>query len=150
MNTIQKITADKYDYMDLLLIADPSEKAIAKYLGDSDLFVMFEADKPVCVAVVKKVSDNICEIKNIAVTKMRRGYGSEMIDYICDYYKNNYEFMEVGTADTSIGNIRFYERNGFAVTHQIDNFFVDNYDEPIYENGVQCRHMVMLQRSLDE
>ena len=136
--------------MDILLIADPSKSAIERYLDNSDLFVMFEEDKPVCTAAVLEVSKDTCELKNIAVTKMRSGYGSKMIYYICGNYKNKYKFMEVGTADTSTGNIRFYERSGFVVTRQIDNFFADNYDEPIYEDGVQCRHMVMLKKSLDE
>lgn len=150
MNKIEMIIANKYEYIDILLIADPSKQAIDRYLGKSDLFVMFEGADPVCAACVQEVSKDTCELKNVAATKMRRGYGSKMIEYLCRYYKDKYNFMEVGTADTSIGNIQFYERNGFVKTHRIDNFFIDNYDEPIYENEMQCKHMVMLKRNLDK
>ena len=142
------VTTDKYEYIDILLIADPSRKAIECYLEQSDLFVMLEDEEPVGAATVLQISKSTCELKNIAVTKLRRGFGSKTVRFICDYYKDKYKFMLVGTADTSTQNIRFYEANGFAKTHQIDNFFVDNYDETIYENGVQCKHMVMLRKRL--
>jgi len=56
--------------------------------------------------------------------------------------------MEVGTGNSSTQNIKFYEKNGFDITHTIKNFFIDNYDEPIYENGVQCEHMIMMRKQL--
>lgn len=147
MNRIEKITKNKQDFMEILLIADPSKKTIESYLGDSDLFVMYENSAPVCAAAVLKVTDDTCELKNIAATKMRRGYGSSMIDYICDYYKDKYKYMEIGTGSTSIGNIEFYKRKGFEFMHRMDNFFIDNYDEPIFEDGLQCKHMVMFKKS---
>ena len=150
MNRIEMVTTDKYEYIDILLVADPSWKAIDCYLDESDLFVMFEGDVPVCAAAVLQISKSTCELKNIAVTKLRRGYGSKMVGFICEHYKDKYKFMLVGTADTSTHNIRFYEANGFAKTHQIDNFFIDNYDEPIYEDGLQCKHMVMLKKKLGQ
>ena len=148
MNKIDKVTTNKQEYIDILFIADPSRPAIEKYLYKSDLFVMFENERPVCAACVQEVSKDTCELKNIAATKMRRGYGSKMIEYLCSYYKSKYKHMEVGTGNSSVVNIDFYKRNGFDFTHQIDNFFVDNYDEPIYEDGVQCKHMVMLKKRL--
>ena len=148
MINVEKITQNKKDYLGILLIADPSEKAVAKYLDSSDLFVMFEDAEPVCAASVIRVSGDTCELKNIAANKLRRGFGSKMLSYLFDYYKGKYDFMEVGTANSSLGNISFYERNGFTVTHQIDNFFTDNYDEPIFEDGIQCEHMIMLKKRL--
>ena len=37
---------------------------------------------------------------------------------------------------------------GFVRSHNIPNFFTDNYDHPIYECGVQLIDMVYLQRYL--
>lgn len=28
------------------------------------------------------------------------------------------------------------------------NFFVDKYKEPIFENGIKCKHMVVLAKTL--
>lgn len=148
MIDIKKITKGKNDYIDILLIADPSKKAIEKYIGDSDLFVLYDNDEPVCAATVVEVSGDNCELKNIASVKQGRGYGSKMLKFLFEHYKNKYPNMVVGTGNSSIQNIQFYEKNGFKITHQIDNFFVDMYDEPIFENGIQCVHMVRLKKSL--
>ena len=37
---------------------------------------------------------------------------------------------------------------GFVRSHIIPHFFTDNYDHPIYEDGVQLVDMVYLQRRL--
>ena len=44
----------------------------------------------------------------------------------------------------------FYEKCGFVRSHNIPNFFTDNYDHPIYECGVQLIDMVYLQRCSEE
>lgn len=31
--------------------------------------------------------------------------------------------------------LHFYERCGFVKSHVIKNFFIDNYDHPMYEDG---------------
>ena len=148
MIDIRKIDSDKHRYLDILLIADPSEEAIEKYLNDSDVFVMFDDGEPVCAAAVLEISNDTCELKNIAASVLRKGYGSKMLGWLFDYYKGKFAYMEVGTGNSSVGNIKFYERNGFSITHTIENFFIDNYDEPIFEDGVQCKHMVMLKKTL--
>lgn len=148
MIDIKIIIENKQDYIDILLIADPCKHAIARYLDDSDLFVMFDDGKAVCAAAVLKVSHDSCELKNIAASVLRKGYGSKMLKFLFDHYKGKFTYMEVGTGNSSFGNIKFYEKNGFEITHTIENFFIDNYDEPIFEDGVQCKHMVMLKKSL--
>lgn len=148
MVDIKLITEDKQKYIDILLIADPCRQAICKYLEDSDLFVMLHDGKPVCAAAVLRVSQDTCELKNIAASVLRKGYGSKMLEFLFDYYKDMYKYMKVGTGNSSFGNIKFYEQNGFEITRTIENFFVDNYDNPIFEDGVQCKHMVMLKKSL--
>lgn len=61
--------------MDLLLEADPSENMINEYLKDGDLFVLTYENEIVCVAVVTKVDDNTCELKNIATKEEYRNKG---------------------------------------------------------------------------
>ena len=55
--------------------------------------------------------------------------------------------LSVGTGDSPL-TIPFYEKCGFVRSHNIPNFFTDNYDHPIYESGVQLIDMVYLQRCL--
>lgn len=70
-----------------------------------------------------------------------------MIDFIADKYKGKYSVLQVGTGDSPL-TIPFYEKCGFVRSHMIKNFFIDNYDHPIYECGVQLVDMIYLQRTL--
>ena len=42
----------------------------------------------------------------------------------------------------------FYAQLGFAYSHTVKNFFVDNYPEPIFEDGIQCIDMRYLKRRI--
>lgn len=121
--------------MDLLLLADPSERMIDRYLARGDLFALCEEGlKSICV--VTKESDGVYEIKNIATREQdqRRGYASALIRYLFEYYMGSCKTMYVGTGDSPL-TIPFYEHCGFRRSHIQKNFFVDYYEEPIYENG---------------
>ena len=43
--------------------------------------------------------------------------------------------MTVGTGDVP-GTLGFYRNCGFKYSHRIKNFFTDNYDHPIVEDGL--------------
>jgi hypothetical protein len=42
----------------------------------------------------------------------------------------------------------FYEKCEFKRSHVVKNFFTDNYDHPIIEDGKQLVDMIYLKRSL--
>jgi len=75
------------------------------------------------------------------------GYGSKLIQYISEFYRNTYKTMIVGTGNVP-KSLRFYKKNGFHVSHRIDNFFTDNYDHPMFEDGVQLVDMIYLKKEL--
>ena len=56
--------------------------------------------------------------------------------------------MLVGTGDVPRA-LHFYRKNGFEVSHKVENFFIDNYDHPMIEEGVQLIDMVYLKRNLN-
>ena len=99
--------------------------------------------------VITDEGDGILEIKNIAVMPehQRAGYGRALIDFIVCKYKGSYSVLQVGTGDSPL-TIPFYEKCGFVRSHQIANFFTDNYDHPIYECGVQLIDMIYLQKHI--
>ncbi len=68
-------------------------------------------------------------------------------DIICEQYKDRYEVIQVGTGDSPL-TIPFYEKCGFKRHHLIKNFFLDNYDHPIFEEGVQLIDMVYLRKNI--
>ena len=72
---IKKVSCDKKEYLDLLLLADEQESMIDKYLERGELFVLDDNGiKAECV--VTKETDGVYEIKNIAVKpdSQRKGY----------------------------------------------------------------------------
>lgn len=145
---IEKITSDKKQYLDLLLLADESEKMIDKYLEKGDLFALFDDDlKSLCV--VTQEDQDTCELKNIATYEQYqgKGYGRALINYISEYYKDSYKTMLVGTGETP-SILSFYQGSGFERSHVIKNFFTDNYDHIMIEEGVQLVDMVYLKKEL--
>ena len=91
MLQLKKITGNKKIYLDLLLLADPEEKAIDKYINDSEIFSLIENEKVLGQCAVTKIDKYRCEIKN---------------------------------------------------------FFINNYDEEIFDNGIQCIDMIYLEKKI--
>lgn len=135
----------------LLLLADETVKAIDKYIFDSDVYVLKEGNIELAVFCLYQIDESTVELKNIAVSEelQGKGIGSLLIKEIVNISRGGgYTHLIVGTADTGIDQIRFYERNGFVKYDVRKDFFLENYDEPIIENGVQLRDMIMLEMSL--
>lgn len=142
---IEKVTHNKKTYIDLLLLADEQESMIDKYLAHGEMFVLHDNGvKAECV--ITKEADGVYELKNIAVLpdSQRKGYGKKMIDFLFSYY-TDCNTMLVGTGDV-LSTLSFYHKCGFAQSHRIKNFFTDNYDHPIIEDGKQLVDMVYLRR----
>ena len=144
---IELILSDKKQFLPLLLLADPSEEMIDRYLEHGDLYYMKVEEETVCIALVLALDEQRWELKNIATAEAHqgRGYATAMIEYLCTRYAGHFEHMLVGTA--ALGQ-PFYEQRGFAYSHVVKNFFVDNYPEPLIEEGVQHIDMVYLSRKL--
>ena len=145
---IAEVTANKKKYLDLLLLADEQEDMIDRYLDDGSLFVL-DDEGVKCVAVVVALNAEECELKNIATypEHQNKGYGKAMVDYLSGRYLGEFETMYVGTGDVP-KILRFYERCGFRISHRDENFFIDNYDHPMFEDGVQLRDMVYLRKDV--
>ncbi|MDR2915129.1 MAG: GNAT family N-acetyltransferase [Tannerella sp.] len=146
--TISPVSGNKKQFLDLLLLGDEQESMIDRYLEQGDMFALYDGDlKSVCVVVI--IDHSTCELKNIATYEkyQGQGYGSTLINYLFDYYKDKYQTMLVGTGD-SPSILSFYKRCGFELSHRVKNFFTDNYDHPIFEDGVQLVDMVYLKRNL--
>ena len=138
---------------DLLLLADETKDAIEKYIYNSDIYIVLTKDNVnlVGVFVLYKVNDFEIEIKNIAILEVFRGQGigSFLIGKIREIAsKENYKEIIVGTADAGIRQIQFYEKNGFGKYDVKENFFVENYPEPIIENGIILKDMIMLRTQI--
>ena len=125
---IKKVISDKKEFLELLLLADEQESMVAR--------------------VVTREGEGIYEIKNIATVPFfqRQGYGKRLIEFLFEHYQDKCTEMLVGTGDVS-STISFYEHCGFTISHRVENFFTDNYDHPIYEEGKLLTDMVYLKRT---
>jgi GNAT superfamily N-acetyltransferase len=140
---IRKVPDNKRAYIALLLLADEQQSMIDRYLERGEMFVMDDHGvKAECV--VTKETDGVYELKNIAVMPdyQRKGYGKTLIAFLFSYY-TDCNRMLVGTGDVP-SVLRFYKECGFTESHRIENFFTDNYDHPMFENGDQLVDMVYL------
>ena len=145
---IIEIIDNKKVYIELLLLADEQEDMIARYLDKGKMYVL-DDNGIKCQCVVTNEGNGVLEIKNIATVPeyQGKGYAKAMIDFIIAKYREDYSVLQVGTGD-SPSTIPFYEKCGFVRSHIIPNFFTENYNHPIYEDGIQLVDMVYLKRLL--
>lgn len=148
---IERVTDILSAPIHLLLLADPAEERIKAYLKLGRCFVAKQHEQPVAVIVLVAIDLTRLEIKNIAVEPERQGQGigKKMLQWAYAYAKQaRFEKLVVGTGNSSIQQLRFYQQQGFEISSIRKNFFLSHYDEPIFENGIQCKHMIMLSQSL--
>ena len=145
---IIEITENKKEYLDLLLLADEQEDMIDRYLEKGKMYVL-DDDGVKCECVITDEGNGILEIKNIATVPecQGKGYAKALIKFLAKQYRGQYSVLQVGTGDSPL-TIPFYEKCGFVRSHSIPNFFIENYDHPIIECGVQLVDMVYLQKPL--
>ena len=145
---IFEVKENKKQYLDLLLLADEQEDMIDRYLDKGKMYVL-DDDGIKCECVVTDEGNGVLEIKNIAtaIECQGKGYAKALIDFVVKKYKEQYNVLQVGTGNSPL-TVPFYEKCGFTHSHIKANFFIDNYNHPIYECGVQLVDMVYLQKAL--
>lgn len=142
---LKLISKDEYP-MELLLQADPDLKILASYLEESCVYKYEEFG----VVVVKQLDDTKCEIMAIAVKEAYRnkGIGRSILNAIIEMYSKTFTEIIIRTGNSSIGQLHLYKSCGFkAISKDID-FFIHQYPEAIFENGVQCRDRITLSLTL--
>jgi N-acetylglutamate synthase-like GNAT family acetyltransferase len=148
---IRQLRKDEKIPYDLLLLADESLEAIDKYIFGSDIYVLEHENKIIAVYVLQSINKNEVEIKNIAVDIDCQGQGIGKLllrDVACKAKGKGFKTIIIGTGDAAIKQLYLYQKEGFEVFDIKKSFFIDNYPEPIYENGIQLKHMIMLKKEL--
>jgi ribosomal protein S18 acetylase RimI-like enzyme len=148
---IRKLSMGEVPPYELLLMADPSRELVEEYLAIGDCRVAEIKGKVIGVYVLIKLDAHTSEIINIAVDEemQGQGIGKKLIrDAVQTAKELGCKTIEIGTGNSSIGQLLLYQKCGFRMTDVIEDFFVDNYNEKIFENGIQCRDMVRLSLNL--
>lgn len=142
---ITEVSGDRWAYRDLLLLADPSEEMIGRYLPHGFLLAAYESGAAIGVLSAVPVESG-WELKNIAVAPafQRRGVGRALIDAALARLPAGTRVL-VGTGETP-ASFAFYSACGFTLSHRVKNFFTDNYPQPIWDDGVLLTDMVYFVR----
>ena len=143
------INNNKKDFLDLLLLADEQENIIDNYLDRGVFFALYDNSILKSICIVTDEGNGTFEIQSLATYPQfqNKGYAKYLINHVCDYYKDKGTMMIVGTGDTPI-IVPFYENNGFVFSHRIENYFIEHYDAPMFEHGVQLKDKVYFKRAL--
>ncbi|QOY35513.1 GNAT family N-acetyltransferase [Anaerobacillus isosaccharinicus] len=148
---IRKLHLSEEPPMELLLLADPSLVIVEEYLNRGECFVAETNEEIVGVYVLLPTRSKTVELVNVAVVEEQhgKGIGKQLVmDAIKVAKTNGYITIEIGTGNSSIGQLALYQKCGFRITGVDVDFFIRHYSEAIFENGIQCRDMIRLSQDL--
>lgn len=132
--------------MTILLEADPSVERVRSYLEHSKCYVAALDGEEIGAYVLKELSLGIYELMNIAVAPefQRRGHGSELLSHAVNSVKDlGAHRLELGTGTFGY-QLAYYQKAGFRPFSLEVGFFLENYEEPIFENGIQHKDMIRM------
>ncbi|MGG3744331.1 GNAT family N-acetyltransferase [Paenibacillus chibensis] len=137
----------------LLLLADPDWSQVEKYLHQTDWTVADQNGRIIGVCGLLRLSSSEAEIVNAAVEEryQGRGYGKRLIlQALNEAGAKEYGKVIVRTGNSSLDQLGLYQKCGFRMVRIERDYFVNNYPEPIYENGIWCRDQVILEMNTRE
>lgn len=135
---------------DLLLLADENQTLIDGYLPVSQVYVL-EMDSQVIGVGVLQIKGTAGEIMNIAVAPdyQGKGLGRAMIQALTDAAaQQGVGQLRIATGNCGIGQIALYQQEGFEPIAIDRNYILRNYPKPIWENGIQCKHQLIFEKTL--
>lgn len=136
----------------LLSLADDNKKAIYDYVSRGQVYTFVKNEEPVGIVVGLLTRPNTLELVNLAVDPcyQNQGIGKQLINHIIKVAKNlDCHTVTVGTGNSGIGQLKLYQQAGFRIKSIDIDYFIKYYEEPIFENGIQCKDMVRLELELN-
>ncbi len=149
--TIKKMNSNDTIPYDLLYLADPSIDMVERYLSERECYIAILKNETVGVYLLSKKSLDTLEIVNIAVREscQNTGIGKLLVENAVNISKSKgASYLEVGTGNSSISQLAFYQKCGFRIIGVDVDFFKNNYSEKIVENGIECLDMIRLRMNL--
>lgn len=146
MNTIVSVSWEKLP-LELLQLADPSVTMIQSYLQTGHCFALMQQEEYLGVMVLAEQRPDQIEIKNIAIAPQhqQKGYGKQLLLHALHYARTQqYRSILIATGNSSIHQLALYQKMGFELHTIRKNFFLEHYPEPLFENGIPCKHQVVL------
>lgn len=144
---IRQLRSEETPPMHLLSLADPSKDMICDYIARGHCVVAEIDGEVVGEYVLLGTHPKTVELMNVAVAEhlQGRGIGKRLVEHAIQMSRNlNCQTLELGTGNSSIGQLALYQKCGFRVVGVDLDFFTRHYPEPIFENGIHCRDMIRL------
>ena len=148
---INKLNSNTEAPMDLLLLADPSEELVNKYLSKGTCYTAELHGETVGVVLIMETEPYTIEIMNLAVKEElhNHGIGKQLLLYVIEEIKKgDAKKIEIGTGNPGVVQMLLYQKCGFRIVGIDFDFFRKTHPEPIYENGIECRDMIRMRIDL--
>lgn len=132
----------------LLLDADPSKELVDKYLACGILFGAFYHTELAGVCLLIFHNNITAEIINLAVLEKYRNknIGKLLISFAENQARlGGIKYMEIGTSENIV---KYYEKQGYKYYKTKKNFFIENYEFPVIDNGIILKDMIRLIKNL--
>jgi ribosomal protein S18 acetylase RimI-like enzyme len=145
---------DRDAYLPLLRLADDSESQVRGYYQKGDLYALDdESAGPLGMVLVIPEPDGSVELKAVAVDAARHGQGigkRMLAAVLADLKARGVRHVIVGTGNSSVDELAFYQKAGFRLWKIERDFFTAarGYSDGIEENGIPLRDMVWMDQNL--
>jgi ribosomal protein S18 acetylase RimI-like enzyme len=132
--------------------AEEDDERIRAAIGDPTCttYAALVDDRPVGAAVVRWSAPEPSEILYVAVAVADRGngYGRQIIAVLQAELPTHGRSLVVGTANSALDNIAFYQKCGFRM-HAVKPDYFAYIQPPIRENGILMRDMIVFAHDLN-
>ena len=101
--------------------------------------------------VLIKTHPRTIEIVNIAVKDefQGKGIGKALVFRAIEEARiMNAKTIEIGTGNSGFKQLKLYQKCGFRIVGVDIDFFIKNYDEELFEEGIQIKDMIRLRKEL--
>jgi predicted N-acetyltransferase YhbS len=151
---IDNYRQDRNSLLPLFALADDSRVQISTYISLGDVLVARDGDLVLGHLQIVETNDaGVFELKKMAVkeTRQREGIGHSLVKAgIAHCRAREGHRLIVATATADIGNLRFYQRQGFRMCKIVRDAFVSSsgYPEGTVVDGIPLRDQVFFDLDL--
>jgi aminoglycoside 6'-N-acetyltransferase I len=150
--SIWQAAADEPLPQELLLLGDENPALLAAYLPQSQVYLLGAPGEPIGVCVLQ-VRREESEIMNVAIAPEHQGQGlgRRLLQHVIGAArKQTPRQLLIKTGNSAIGQLALYQQLGFELQTVNYDYFLQHYPQPIWENGIRCKHQLVLALCLDE
>lgn len=151
---IERYDADRDALLPLFALADDSAAQISGYFRQGEVLVARDGGQIVGHAlIIETIDAGVFELKSVAVRPARQGEGlgrALVAAAVTHCRERNGRRLIVSTATADIGNLRFYQRQGFRMVRIVQDAFGPStgYPDGVLVDGIPLRDQVFFERDL--